>query len=280
MTIEFFKENSYQISELITKKYSTSFSLATSLLEKDMRKAIYAVYGFVRLADEIVDTFHGYNKDYLLNKLDEDLKYALEYNISTNTVLVAFADTVKKYDINEAHIRAFMDSMKYDLAKSNYTTQDDINKYIFGSAEVVGLICLKIFCNGQQTLYDRLEAPAQRLGSAFQKVNFLRDLKMDINVLGRIYYPEIANSDFNENSKHIIEKSIEYDFKGALKGIRQLPGKSKLAVSLAYFYYISLFEKIKKASPQKILSERIRISNFKKYLIIVKVVLMYRLKLI
>ena len=278
MNIDFFKENSYRISELITKRYSTSFSLATSLLEKEKRRAIYAIYGFVRLADEIVDSFHGYDKAFLLEKLNEDLQYALKNSISTNTVLVAFTDTVKKYSINEDHIRAFMDSMRYDLTKSQYTQSEDLAKYIYGSADVVGLMCLKVFCNGHQSLYKTLEIPARKLGSAFQKVNFLRDLRNDIQELGRYYFPEISNSEFSEQSKKIIEESIQKDFDEAWIGIKYLPGRSKLAIALAYFYYWHLFKKIKRISLEEVLSKRIRISNLRKYLIILKVIVMYKIK--
>ncbi len=280
MSISLFISNSYSISKLITRRYSTSFSLATSLLEKDKRQAIYAVYSFVRLADEIVDSFHGFDKEFLLNKLNEDLQYALENGISTNVILMAFADTVKKYDINKAHIQSFMNSMEFDLTKTTYTSTKDLKQYIYGSADVVGLISLRIFCDGQTDLYEKLKAPAQSLGSAFQKVNFLRDLKNDTQELGRSYFPEITESEFNENSKKIIEKSIEEDFQQALIGIKQLPGRSKLAVALAYYYYKSLFQKIVKTPASKILQKRIRISNFKKYLIILKVYFIYKTKLI
>lgn len=279
MNHAFYIENCYKLSELITKKYSTSFSLATSLLEKEKRKAIYAIYGFVRLTDEIVDSFHDFDKPFLLQQLNEQLKYALENGISTNTVLAAFADSVKKYHIPPKHIEAFMESMKCDLSKTDYTTSDDLNNYIYGSAEVVGLMCLRVFCNGNQTRYDQLEHSAQRLGSAFQKVNFLRDLKDDHNELGRTYFPEIANTQFDKKSKQLIEQSIAKDFNEAWIGIKQLPGRTKLAVALAYFYYKTLFEKIKRASPEKLLSERVRINNLRKSLILVRVVVMYKTKL-
>lgn len=280
MNVEFYIENSYKLSELITKKYSTSFSLATSLLETEKRKAIYAIYGFVRLADEIADSFHGYDKPFLLNNLYEQLQYALDNGISTNTVLTAFADTVRKYNISHKHIQAFMESMRYDLTKTEYTSTEDLNTYIYGSADVVGLMCLKVFCNGDQVRYNQLEYSAQKLGSAFQKVNFLRDLKDDNKELGRTYFPEIANKQFDKASKQLIEQSIENDFNEAWIGVKQLPGRSKLAVALAYFYYKTLFDKIKKTKPEKLLSERIRINNFRKYLIMLRVGVMYKAKLI
>jgi phytoene/squalene synthetase len=280
MNIEFYIENSYKLSELITKKYSTSFSLATSLLERDKRKAIYAIYGFVRLVDEIVDSFHGYDKPFLLSNLNEQLQYALDNGISTNTVLAAFTDTVKKYSISTEHIHAFMESMKYDLTKTEYASTEELNRYIYGSADVVGLMCLKVFCNGNQALYDKLEYSAQRLGSAFQKVNFLRDLKEDNKELGRTYFPEIINNQFDKISKRLIEQSIEKDFKDAWIGVKQLPGRSKLAVGLAYFYYKTLFDKIKTTNPEQILLERVRINNLRKYFILVKVSVLYKTKLI
>ncbi len=278
MNVDFFIDNSYSISELMTRKYSTSFSLATSLLEKDKKRAIYAIYGFVRLADEIVDSFHGFDKAFLLNRLNDDLQYALDNGISTNVILVSFADTVKKYNIETAHIQAFMNSMAFDLTKTTYVDAKALEEYIYGSADVVGLMCLKVFCNGKTEHYNTLEKPARKLGSAFQKVNFLRDLKNDINELGRSYFPEVTESEFNNSNKKIIEKSIEDDFNEAWKGIKKLPGRSKLAVALAYFYYRALLDKIKKNPAEQVLKERIRISNFRKYLIILKVFLMYKTK--
>lgn len=279
MNVGFYIDNSYKLSELITKEYSTSFSMATSLLEKDKRKAIYAIYGFVRLADEIVDSFNGYNNTFLLNNLNEQLQYALENGISNNMVLAAFVDTVIKYNISPKHIEAFMESMKSDLTKAEYTSTEELNTYIYGSADVVGLMCLKVFCNGNRLLYDQLEKSAQKLGSAFQKVNFLRDLKDDSNELGRSYFPEITNNKFDKASKLLIEQSIENDFDEAWIGIKQLPGRSKLAVALAFFYYKTLFDKIKKTKPDTILSKRVRINNLKKYLILVRVGVMYKTKL-
>lgn len=280
MSVDFYIENCYRISELITKKYSTSFSLATSLLEKEKKCAIYAIYGFVRLADEIVDSFHGYDKPFLLDSFYSELDYTLKNGISSNTILVAFADTVKKFNIKHEHIYAFMESMKCDLSKNIYNNSDDLDKYIYGSADVVGLMCLNVFCNGDLALYDKLKYPAQKLGSAFQKVNFLRDLNNDIYSLGRSYFPEIKNNQFDIQAKRIIEQTIEKDFNEAWIGVKQLPGRSKLAVALAYYYYIGLFRKIKQKSPEEILSERIRISNLRKYVIILKAGLLYKTKFI
>lgn len=278
MSIDLYIENSYKISQLMTKEYSTSFYMASSLLDKESRESIYAIYGFVRLADEIVDSFHGFDKAFLLDKLTTDLDYALKNNISANTILMAFAHTVHKHEIDRDHIKAFMDSMRADLIKSKYETEQDLEHYIYGSANVVGLMCLKVFCRANKDLYLQLESPAQKLGSAFQKVNFLRDLKEDLNDLGRVYFPELRQHEFNLESKKIIEASIQKDFEEAWLGIVKLPGRSKLAVALAYFYYWSLFLKIKKMSPQVVLSKRIRISDFRKYLIILKVALMYKIR--
>lgn len=280
MNLDFYIQNSYKISELITREYSTSFSLATSLLEKDKKRAIYAIYGFVRLADEIVDSFHGFDKAFLLEKLNEDLDYALKNGISTNTILTAFADTVNNYNISKEYIHAFMKSMENDLTKTEYTSSNDLDRYVYGSADVVGLMCLKVFCSGENGLFDKLKCPAQKLGSAFQKVNFLRDLKDDMCNLGRCYFPEISNSIFDLQTKLLIEKSIQKDFDDAWVGLKQLPGRSKLAVALAFYYYNNLFDKIKRTSPEEILKKRIRVPDFQKYLIILQVAILYKTKLI
>ena len=280
MSIDFYLENCYRISGLITRLYSTSFSLASSFLPDEKKRAIYAIYGFVRLADEIVDSFHGYDQSFLLDELNKELNYAITQGISTNTILTAFAHTVNKYHIKHEHIHAFMKSMKNDLSQTTYTSSDDLNNYIYGSADVVGLMCLNVFCNGDQNLYNRLEFSARKLGSAFQKVNFLRDLREDTMKLGRKYFPEAAINQLDMRTKQIIERSIEKDLQEAWTGLRQLPGRSKLAVALAYFYFKGLLRKIRHTDPEKLLSERIRISNLRKYLIIVKVGFMYVTRLI
>lgn len=280
MSLNLYKKTSYQISKLITKRYSTSFSLATSLLGKEKGEAIYAVYGFVRLADEIVDTFHDFDKEFLLNKLNDDLNYALTNGISTNPILNAFQDTVNKFNISNDHISSFMKSMWFDLKKKKYMNTYQIDEYVYGSAETVGLMCLKIFSNGEEELYQKLEKPARSLGSAFQKVNFLRDLKYDIQKLNRTYFPELSNSEFNEGIKDKIIKSIEKDFQDAWIGIKHLPGKSKLAVLIAYKYYFFLMNKLKKAPAEEIISTRIRISNIRKLLIMTKYYFAYKLNII
>lgn len=279
MSVGLYISNSYKISRLMTREYSTSFYLASLLLDKKRKKAIFAIYGFVRLADEIVDSFHDFDKEFLLDKLDEDLDYALKHKISTNMILTAFVDTVHQYNIDRMHIDSFMRSMKADLTKSEYKTNQDLEQYIYGSADVVGLMCLKIFCLGDESLYHELEYAARKLGSAFQKVNFLRDLREDLQNLGRSYFPGLAERKFDTESKKMIEASIEKDFQESWVGVKHLPGRSKLAVALAYFYFQTLFFKIKNTTPEKVLSKRIRISNFRKYLIIIKVALMYKIRI-
>ncbi|HOV70685.1 MAG TPA: phytoene/squalene synthase family protein [Dysgonamonadaceae bacterium] len=280
MGIDFFKQTSYQISKLITRNYSTSFSLSVSLLDKAERDAIYGIYGFVRLADEIVDSFDvSFDRKYLLGKLREDLQYALRYGISTNPVILSFADTVIQYKIAHSHINAFFRSMEYDLEKTNYSTRKELTDYIYGSAEVVGLMCLKVFCNGDEILYDQLFEYAKSLGSAFQKVNFLRDINSDTNELGRIYFPELTHSDLNEEVKSNIIHSIEEDFAHAKIGIDLLPGNAKKAVLLAYRYYLSLLEKLRRTPANQILHRRIRISDTKKMLILLSVILSNKLKI-
>lgn len=278
MSYDFYIKNCYELSKVLTKKYSTSFSLSAQMLEKEKREAIYAIYGFVRIADEIVDSFHNHDKLHLLNSFINELNYALENGISTNPIIVAFANTVNKYNIEKKHIDAFVDSMKSDIYKKEYTNSSDLDTYIYGSADVVGLMCLKVFCNGNNQLYLQLENRAQNLGTAFQKVNFLRDIQNDTDNLQRNYFPELANKSFNLDSKRHIEVSIESNFREAYIGILKLPGRSRLAVLLAYNYYYTLFLKIKRATPETVLSKRIRISNFRKYIIIFSTTARYVLK--
>jgi len=208
-----YNKTSFQISRLVTQSYSTSFSIATSLFEKEMRDAIYSIYGFVRFADEIVDTFQEYDKKYLLEKFENDYYDAVKKGISLNPVLQSFQETVKKYSIPDENIQAFLTSMKFDLVKNHYNDKTEIDKYIYGSADAVGLMCLKVFCNGDDKLYKELEKPAMKLGSAFQKVNFLRDLRNDTRVLGRTYFPEIQDERFDEENKLIVIKDIEKSIK-------------------------------------------------------------------
>jgi 15-cis-phytoene synthase len=255
---------SREISKLTTQKYSTSFSLGVLFLDTSLRSAIYSIYGFVRLADEIVDSFHGFNKKKLLEDCKKQTYEAIENKISFNPILHAFQEVVNQYEIPLELIEAFLFSMEMDLEEREYN-QETYQKYIYGSAEVVGLMCLKVFVDKNQKEYDRLLPSAKKLGSAFQKINFLRDIQSDNLDLGRTYFPEVDVKKITETDKKRIEKDIQQDFDAALKGILQLPKTSRFGVFLAYYYYISLFEKIKKISSQKIMNQRVRISNLNKY---------------
>jgi len=278
--MQLFDQTTYNISKLVTNSYSTSFSFATSLLSKEHRTAIYNIYGFVRFADEIVDTFHEFDKSYLLNKFEEDLKIAFSKGISLNPILHSFQLTVRKYNIPQTYINAFLTSMKSDLEKKEFKTKLEADNYIYGSADVVGLMCLRVFCDGNDGQFEKLFKPAMSLGSAFQKVNFLRDLKTDTEILGRSYFPNLDYSNFNEETKNKIISDIEEDFKKAYSGIKQLPEDSRIAVFVAYLYYKSLLDKIKKAPAGQIQEIRIRISNVKKIMILLKAVSLGKLKLI
>ncbi len=278
--MDLYDTTSFEISELVTRRYSTSFSKATAMLEPEKRRAICSIYGFVRLADEIVDTFHNHNKRELLDKFEADYVEAQQNGISLNPVLNAFVATVNTYKIEKSHIDAFLLSMKNDLDKTTYTTQTEINQYIYGSADVVGLMCLKVFCNGNADLYNELEKPAMRLGSAFQKVNFLRDLKNDTEVLNRQYFPNITKGELTEFTKHDAIADIEADFKEAYKGLVKLPGRSKLAVLIAYRYYYSLLNKLKQTPASQIAKKRIRVPDWHKLLIFTRTKLSYQFNLL
>ncbi|MCY1662495.1 MULTISPECIES: phytoene/squalene synthase family protein [Chryseobacterium] len=258
-----FDDLSYKISRETTRQYSTSFSLGIMALSPKIRNPIYAIYGYVRLADEIVDSFHDHDKQKLLSKYKEETFCALEDKISLNPVLHSFQETVHQYKIDHALIHQFLKSMEMDLQKIDYNS-DLYKEYILGSAEVVGLMCLHIFTEGNIDEFERLKPYAMTLGSAFQKVNFLRDMKDDYQILGRSYFPNVDISYFDNAVKAQIEKEIEEEFKIALEGIRKLPPSSRFGVYLAYRYYISLFRKIKKTSAAKIINQRIRISNGRK----------------
>ncbi|WP_336732560.1 phytoene/squalene synthase family protein [Chryseobacterium sp. VD8] len=258
-----FDDLSYKISRETTRQYSTSFSLGIMALSPKIRNPIYAIYGYVRLADEIVDSFHDHDKQKLLSKYKEETFCALEDKISLNPVLHSFQETVHQYKIDYALIHQFLKSMEMDLQKIDYNS-DLYKEYILGSAEVVGLMCLHIFTEGNIDEFERLKPYAMTLGSAFQKVNFLRDMKDDYQILGRSYFPNVDISYFDNAVKAQIEKEIEEEFKVALEGIRKLPPSSRFGVYLAYRYYISLFRKIKKTSAAKIVNQRIRISNGRK----------------
>lgn len=258
-----FDNLSAQVSKQTTQTYSTSFSLGIYFLSTRLRNAIYSIYGFVRLADEIVDSFEGYNQQYLLKKFKEDTNEALKNGISLNPILNSFQQAVKDYNINHELIATFLKSMEMDLQEVDYT-EEKYQQYILGSAEVVGLMCLHVFTEGNMEKYGELEPFAMKLGAAFQKVNFLRDMKDDYHVLGRTYFPGVDMNDFCGDSKKKIENEIENDFQIALEGIKKLPASSKGGVYLAYVYYQSLFNKIKRLPAKRILNERVRINNGKK----------------
>lgn len=252
-----------ECSEHITKRYSTSFSAGIKAFDKKLRGPIYAIYGFVRFADEIVDTFHQYNKDELLTEYRQDTYKAIEKKISLNPVLQAFQEVVHQYKIEKELIDAFLDSMEMDLHFNRY--HDNLYKqYIYGSAEVVGLMCLRVFTEGDTAAYDKLKDSACALGSAFQKINFLRDMKSDYDERGRVYFPGIDFRNFDNHQKQMIETDIKADFDKGYTGIMQLPKSARFGVYLAYIYYINLFEKIKKANAERVQQERIRVSDRRK----------------
>jgi len=275
-----FDEVSYSCSKLVTKKYSTSFSLATKMLSPKIRSAIYNIYGFVRFADEIVDAFHDYDKERLLNKFEADYYDSKEQGISLNPILNAFTHTVNTYQIPDHLIQAFLKSMRADLHKTEYTTDEEYKAYIYGSADVVGLMCLKVFVNGNDAQFEDLKEAAKRLGSAFQKVNFLRDLKDDINVLNRSYFPNINLKELDTISKNIIIQDIESDFEFAYKnGILNLPIEAKFGVYMAYRYYRKLLKKLKNTPSSKIINTRIRVSNPMKINLLARSYVKYKLNL-
>jgi phytoene synthase len=255
---------SVEVSKMTTRAYSTSFSMGIYFLDNSLRDAVYSIYGFVRLADEIVDSFEGFDKKHLLFKFKEETFTAIDSHISLNPILNSFQQAVHKYNIGLELIETFMYSMEMDLEKVEYTPEK-YEQYILGSAEVVGLMCLHVFTGGNQDEYERMKPYAMKLGAAFQKVNFLRDLKDDYQLLGRSYFPNVDISEFTCEVKAIIEKEILEDFDIALKGIKMLPSSSKGGVYLAYVYYKTLFNKIQKLPAKRILTERIRINNGRKF---------------
>ncbi len=278
---QLFDEVSYSCSRLVTNKYSTSFSLATKMLAPEIRSAIYNIYGFVRFADEIVDSFHDFNKEYLLNQFELDYYSALEDGISLNPIINSFIHTVKRYDIDNELVASFLNSMKADLYKEEYTNREDYEEYIYGSADVVGLMCLKVFVKGDQKKYDELKKPAMRLGSAFQKVNFLRDLKDDIEGLNRSYFPNVNLRKLNVHAKEQIISEIEEDFDYAYRyGVLKLPVEAKFGVYTAYRYYRRLLKKLKRVPSSKIMDSRIRISNFLKLSILMRGYARYKLNML
>lgn len=278
---QIFDNLSHEMSMLTTKRYSTSFSLGISFLQKDLQKPIYAVYGFVRFADEIVDSFHDFDKAELLADFKKQTYDAIEKGISLNPILNSFQWAVNKYQIPHALIDTFLDSMEMDLDSEKMTyDQLKYEKYILGSAEVVGLMCLKIFVRGDEKAYNQLTDSAMKLGSAFQKINFLRDLKADYHELGRTYFPGINLNEFNASVKRKIEEDIAKDFHDGYEGIKRLPKDARFGVYMAYVYYYKLFQKIKGTAADTILNERVRIPNNKKYSLFVFSYLRHNLNLI
>ncbi|MNJ92197.1 All-trans-phytoene synthase [compost metagenome] len=271
-----FDELAYEVSKRTTEKYSTSFSLGILALKPCIRNSIYAIYGYVRLADEIVDSFHDYDRKRLLGRLYLDTNCALEERISLNPILQSFQETVHKYKIDVKLISQFLHSMEMDLNKVDYNSES-YKEYIYGSAEAVGLMCLQVFTEGDRKQYEELKPFAMKLGSAFQKINFLRDLKQDYHTLGRTYFPNLDMTAFNNTIKSQIENEIHTEFREALLGIKKLPGSAKFGVYLAYKYYLSLFAKIRKKSSEEILEHRIRISNAHKALVALKSYLRYKI---
>jgi 15-cis-phytoene synthase len=277
---QLYNEVSFKSSKLVTRSYSNSFSMAVSSLNHEMQDAIYSIYGFVRLADEIVDTFHDYNKKELLDKFEKDYYDAVHQGISLNMILNSFQITVKKYQIPDDLIRSFLKSMRFDLVKNDYANKKELEEYVYGSADVVGLMCLKVFVNGNNDLFNQMKTPAMKLGSAFQKVNFLRDLKNDMESLGRRYFPGIDLFTLNEASKKAITDDIEKDFKDSYEGIKLLPEKARIGVYVAYVYYRRLLKKIKHTSAEKLITSRIRISNSFKFFLLIRCLIINRLQVI
>ncbi|GGE33218.1 phytoene/squalene synthase family protein [Psychroflexus planctonicus] len=267
-------------SKRVTQSYSTSFSIATKLLAPSIRQDIYNIYGFVRFADEIVDTFHEFNKNELLDEFELELYKAIDRKISLNPILNSFQETVHKYQIPAELYNAFLESMRKDLSKSTYKTQEEYEEYIYGSADVVGLMCLKVFVKGHDEMYHRLKNDAMKLGSAFQKVNFLRDLKADYEELSRSYFPNANLEQLDEATKQEIIDEIEADFQAGLRGITQLPVEAKLGVYTAYIYYLKLLHKLKATPSLEIKNTRISVPNYTKASLLAKSFISCRLNLI
>lgn len=279
MSKELFDKVCIKCSRLITRNYSTSFSLGIRCLEKELRDPIYAIYGFVRFADEIVDTFHDFDKADLLARFKTETYLAIEEKISLNPVLNSFQKTVNQFGIEKELYDQFLKSMEMDLDKTKYD-QAGIKEYILGSAEVVGLMTLRVFCKGNAEMYDRLKPSAMSLGSAFQKINFLRDLNADFNGMGRSYFPNVDLTHFDENTKQLIEDDIAKDFYAGYQGIKQLPRSARFGVYVAYLYYLALFEKIKNTPSSIVLTQRIRVRNRRKLSILAYSYVKHQLNLI
>ena len=278
---ELFDSVSNDCSKLVTKKYSTSFSMAVKMLSPKIRTDIYNIYGFVRFADEIVDTFHDYDKEKLMEHFERDYYLSKEQGISLNPILNSFQKTINRYNIPDEMVQAFLKSMKADLHKTAYNTKEEYDEYIYGSADVVGLMCLKVFVDGDNNKYEELKAAAMRLGSAFQKVNFLRDLKDDFEVLNRSYFPNIDLGKLDAVSKQIIIDEIEADFDYAFNnGILKLPVEAKFGVYTAFRYYRRLLKKLKMVPSEKIMDSRVRISNPMKINLLARSYVKYKLNII
>lgn len=278
---QLFDQVSFQTSKLVTEKYSTSFSMAVKMLSPSIRSAIYNIYGFVRFADEIVDTFHNYKKEQLLENFEKQYYMAVKNGISLNPILNSFQATVTKYNIPDELVVAFLNSMKADLFKTTYKTKKEYEEYIYGSADVVGLMCLKVFVNGNEEKYNELKEAAMRLGSAFQKVNFLRDLKDDYELLNRSYFPGVNLSSLDSTSKELIIKEIEDDFDFAYSnGILKLPVEAKFGVYMAYRYYRRLLKKLKNVPSSEIIETRVRISDPMKINLLARSYVKYKLNMI
>ena len=275
-----FDQVSESCSRIVTESYSTSFTLATKMLDSSIRQDIYNIYGFVRFADEIVDSFHDFNKEELLNLFELDLKKSIKDKISLNPILNSFQKTLNKYEIDYELVNSFLKSMKSDLNKKQYLSSEEFDEYVYGSADVVGLMCLKVFVKGDQKQYNDLKPYAMSLGSAFQKVNFLRDLKADHDGLNRSYFPNLDIDKFDEKSKTIILNEINNDFSHALKGIFLLPSSARFGVYTAYKYYLKLLNKLRNTNPLKIKSTRIRVPNYQKINVLARSYIRYRLNIL
>jgi len=275
--VELYENVSFYLSRDVTKKYSTSFYSASLLFSSEIRLAIWGIYGFVRLADEIVDTFKDFDQKKLLDNFEKDYYTAMEQGISLNPILNAFQKTVKRYEIPDEYIQSFLTSMRNDLVKKDYNDAQETASYIYGSADVVGLMCLKVFCSNDEKLFLELKQPAMKLGSAFQKVNFLRDLQIDLEVLGRTYFPQIVGKRLEETAKQEIITDIRADFQEARLGLLKLPNGARLGVSVAYDYYLTLLRKIERTPANEMLKKRIRVPNRIKLLILVKAYLKQKL---
>jgi phytoene/squalene synthetase len=277
---QLYDDVSFKCSKLVTKNYSTSFSMAVYMLSPTIRDAIYSIYGFVRFADEIVDSFHGFDKENLINEFEAEYYKTIERGISLNPILNSFQLTVKQYNITDDLIQAFLKSMKLDLIKSDYNSKAEYDDYIYGSADVVGLMCLKVFVAGDSERYNQLKSEAMRLGSAFQKVNFLRDLKDDNLLLNRNYFPGVDLNSFDEKAKTAIITEIKEDFQIAYQGIVKLPIEAKFGVYTAFVYYKKLLTKLENTPCHEIGNARIRVSNYTKAGLLAQSFVTYKLKLV